>query len=1174
MNKRLFLIAILFCLLFSIKDTYAYSRDDYINRNVCTPFEVAIFKADGSIEYIKCTETYEEAKAYINQSENPDMGVLLRINGQTQILDVNAGLVDFTHPETTFDIYTDHEIRTAHTYMYGASGYGAVDGALLDVGYSSYANTFTTKIKIGGYTGWVRSGIIEIVPLVWVKSSSSYTITDSTIRHNFVTKIQNTYSGSSGVTIGPKPDMLSPGTYYSYDGHYFYTDRYKMLKDYKNYTYANSINSTQPYYNYYQFLPQHTRTTYSSINIDEYVRNSMGYGRDVYGNDNSSLEGIATSRLYGKGAFFYNAQELYGANALLAFGVSRNETGNGTSNLAINKNNGFGLNAVDSNPTEAANWFATFSQSIYDYANAWVTYGYSEPTDWRYFGAQNGNKYVGMNVKYASDVYWGEKMASNYYFLDKSFGLQDYNFYQTAITRHATDAKSSPNSNAKTVYTYPSSDNGLVIIGEVQGSSVNGNTTWYKVVSDMNIDSNFNQLTSGYYNWNSYVYVPAAHVLKTNTGKNGYISPNDVPEHQDKYYTYDLYIENATLKPKVAVSIKDTAYYYDPTLSSKKGQTLLNNRYVMVYTTAYDKDKNPVAYLVTSDYQYDQKHWVSADSIRFVSSAYGQASVTVPGQNAYTIVNPTTIDHFGTHIGGLFHYTYTPILEEKIVDGRIWYKVPVNLSGSNNVYGWTLESDPNVKITKYEYKTSNSAPVINAKDRTIIQGQKFNELEGVTATDAEDGILTDKIGVVLNEVEIDTPGTYKVTYKVTDNSKVSTEKTITITVIADEAPVINATNRTIGINRNYDELSGVTAIDKEDGDITKDIKVIKNTVKTEEKGTYEITYQVTDSYNHTVEKTITITVDEIELIQKDAAFFLDYLKEIDGKLQIKGYNSIKGIDNNLNREIVYKIIYQNISTNEEIVQELTRITDKSEISRPVYSEDNKDYTYSWYKGELKIDDLPSGDYRVYIMSETDEYYSKTIISNKVLRAQAATYTSENTVTTRNNYLDEELALELIIRNEKIADKTTNSVYNQYNQYRTLNFENEKLHIMGTSYSIGMDLNKKSSIKRTMIFENVSTFEKYEYNLGSISDGLYEVGTTLGDNLSKDKAWFDASIDITNIPKGKYAIYIATEANVKDYSELNELLFRNLDSVVLETNSLKYSFKINEQLRYRIELIVE
>ncbi|EPZ61139.1 bacterial Ig-like domain family protein [[Clostridium] sordellii ATCC 9714] len=55
-------------------------------------------------------------------------------------------------------------------------------------------------------------------------------------------------------------------------------------------------------------------------------------------------------------------------------------------------------------------------------------------------------------------------------------------------------------------------------------------------------------------------------------------------------------------------------------------------------------------------------------------------------------------------------------------------------------------------------------------------------------------------------------------------------------------------------------MAGVTATDKEDGNITKDIKVIENTVDVNKPGKYEVIYQVTDSKGATVTKGITITV--------------------------------------------------------------------------------------------------------------------------------------------------------------------------------------------------------------------------------------------------------------------------------------------------------------------------
>ena len=163
----------------------------------------------------------------------------------------------------------------------------------------------------------------------------------------------------------------------------------------------------------------------------------------------------------------------------------------------------------------------------------------------------------------------------------------------------------------------------------------------------------------------------------------------------------------------------------------------------MVYAAAYDENDKLVSYLVTSDYMYDQKHWIASNTIDFVTSRYGQASVTVPGTNAYTWVNYNTEDVESTKISGLYTYAYTPILDEVTKDGNKWYKVPVNLSGTSNEYGWTLASATNVSIKTYQYTVANKAPTITAKDKTVVQGTKLNEFEGVTATDPEDGDLTE-----------------------------------------------------------------------------------------------------------------------------------------------------------------------------------------------------------------------------------------------------------------------------------------------------------------------------------------------------------------------------------------------------------------------------------------------
>jgi hypothetical protein len=89
-------------------------------------------------------------------------------------------------------------------------------------------------------------------------------------------------------------------------------------------------------------------------------------------------------------------------------------------------------------------------------------------------------------------------------------------------------------------------------------------------------------------------------------------------------------------------------------------------------------------------------------------------------------------------------------------------------------------------------KTENEKPVITGvKDAVSVEaGEEFDALEGVTATDKEDGDLTSKIVVestpslefVNGKATPATAGTYELTYSVTDAGKLTAEAYSTLTV--------------------------------------------------------------------------------------------------------------------------------------------------------------------------------------------------------------------------------------------------------------------------------------------------------------------------------------------------------------------------------------------------------
>ncbi|MGL4912701.1 MAG: glycosyl hydrolase family 18 protein, partial [Romboutsia sp.] len=76
----------------------------------------------------------------------------------------------------------------------------------------------------------------------------------------------------------------------------------------------------------------------------------------------------------------------------------------------------------------------------------------------------------------------------------------------------------------------------------------------------------------------------------------------------------------------------------------------------------------------------------------------------------------------------------------------------------------------------------------------------------------------------------------------------------------NQAPVIKgATDKTINVGDSFDKLAGVTASDKEDGDLTSSIKVSGN-IDTNTAGIYQLTYSVIDSKGLTTTSSRTITV--------------------------------------------------------------------------------------------------------------------------------------------------------------------------------------------------------------------------------------------------------------------------------------------------------------------------
>ena len=132
-----------------------------------------------------------------------------------------------------------------------------------------------------------------------------------------------------------------------------------------------------------------------------------------------SMMNIRNSRLAGKGAIFKEAEKRYGVNALYLMAHSALESAWGRSQIANDKNNFFGIAAYDSSPYDSAKKFDDVDKRILGAAN-WIRENYIDR------GRDHlGNKATGMNVRYASDPYWGEKIASIMMNINSRLGGKD-----------------------------------------------------------------------------------------------------------------------------------------------------------------------------------------------------------------------------------------------------------------------------------------------------------------------------------------------------------------------------------------------------------------------------------------------------------------------------------------------------------------------------------------------------------------------------------------------------------------------------------------------------------------------------------------------------------------------------------------------------------------------------
>lgn len=428
MMKRLLISSLVLVVLFScLVKAEKVVMAEGLYPLACPAFEVSYIKDDGSFEKVECYEDFSSAKTKMQELGGDYVVRNANSWSPTKIIAMNEGLA-YSYPSRngikglTMSLYESKTKKTdGYVTTYITNHY---EMTYLDTVEIIAGGTGMIKVVMNGFEGYTDLEYTDLVPMKYIRNSipiylggklDGPSVTDNETpfsiicKQNYYEVVENhgyrdlvfhyyrAYSNkedlspvASKVIIGQAPAFMQTGVhYYSNDGIKFYTD--PLLQE-----------EVGNFYNYYQFLPLRSVTSYTAEQLDSYL----------------TYKGKANgSALKNQGSYFIKGQNLYGINALLIYAMAIHESGYGLSSLSLNYNNLFGWGAYDSNVSLAKRY-----DSIKDCILAQMGDNLANYLDYSYkyfFGPILGNKGSGFNVKYASDPYWGLKIAGIAYDIDK-----------------------------------------------------------------------------------------------------------------------------------------------------------------------------------------------------------------------------------------------------------------------------------------------------------------------------------------------------------------------------------------------------------------------------------------------------------------------------------------------------------------------------------------------------------------------------------------------------------------------------------------------------------------------------------------------------------------------------------------------------------------------------------
>ncbi|UPM54142.1 SH3 domain-containing protein [Gottfriedia acidiceleris] len=388
------------------------------------------FTKVNEIKYETTSTAYYFTKAVTNLYATPDATkpVVTTVNGDngfasTQKATDLVGKIWYRINYNGQNLYVKSEDVTTNSFTtFTTTNYKALNTTYL---YQSFSNASKQLIqipkdivipiskKIGNWYSVSYNGVNGYVRALDFGKSDVVTITnitDSTYITTSELNLRQSYDASSPLLTVIPVNMVLIAT--DKTSNNWYKVSYNGKTGYVSGLYIKQVKTGDPLTSRdsYQFIDLRTPSPVTAAQINTYIANNLKSG--------------VKSILTGQGQLFIDAGNKYGVNALYLAAHAIHESGFGTSQISLGKNNLFGFGSYDATPYIASYKFMSVQENV-EYIARSIKSTYLNPSNWKYKGAYLGfstkdmsnvridTASEGMNFYYATDPNWGKLIAQH-----------------------------------------------------------------------------------------------------------------------------------------------------------------------------------------------------------------------------------------------------------------------------------------------------------------------------------------------------------------------------------------------------------------------------------------------------------------------------------------------------------------------------------------------------------------------------------------------------------------------------------------------------------------------------------------------------------------------------------------------------------------------------------------